>query len=144
MRHSGRFDTGPASDALQSELIFLPEDGSVARVGRAWRILTPSNPAFWWGNCLHFDAAPEVADFVGWMDLFERHVRAVQPASAHGALAWTGPGPGAIEPFVANGFTHVETIMLAADRRQAVSAPVGPGLGSTLPIAAIGGTNGRC
>lgn len=111
------------SDALRSELIFLPDDGSLTRIADGFVLLTPSNPTFWWGNCLRFDHAPRAGDFARWMRAFETHVLAIQPASSHRAFGWDGDERGAIGPFVDAGFEYFETLGLMLDRGDPYAAP---------------------
>ena len=111
------------SDALRSELIFLPEDGSITWFDGGFAMLTPSNPTSWWGNPLHFDRPPGVGDFEPWNHAFEQHVHAVQPASTHRTFGWDGEEGGHLERFIDAGFAHFETIALHADRGDVVKAP---------------------
>jgi ribosomal protein S18 acetylase RimI-like enzyme len=112
-----------ASDALRSELIFLPDEGRVTPFEGGFVLLTPSNPTFWWGNTLHCDRPPRDADFEPWNRAFERHVHAVQPESSHRTFGWEGDERGAIGRFVAAGFAYGETIGLQVDRGDPVVAP---------------------
>ena len=116
-------DLRSASDALRSELIFLPDDGSLARIDGGLVLLTPSNPTFWWGNSLRFDRAPRHDDFERWMRAFETHVHAVQPASSHRTFGWDGDDRGEVGRFVADGFEYFEIIGLTAGRDQPLVAP---------------------
>jgi GNAT superfamily N-acetyltransferase len=115
------------SDALRSELIFLPGDGSLAPVDdgttRALRMLTPSNPTYWWGNSLRMDAPPRDGDFGRWMALFDATIRALQPESIHHTFAWDGDERGVVAPFVAAGFEWFETISMGVARASDVAAP---------------------
>ncbi len=117
-------DTIP--DVLRSDLIFVGDDGSVEPFDGGLVVRTPSNPGYWWGNCLHFDRPPQAGDVDRWMAAFETHVHARQPASSHHAFGWDGDAPGEVEPFVAAGFRCFETMTLAVDRGQAVVAPKRP------------------
>ena len=112
-----------ASDALRSDLVFLPDDGSVRPIVGGFIMLTPSNPTFWWGNTLHYDRPPRDGDFERWNHAFETHVHAVQPESSHRTFGWDGPDRGMIGRFVDAGFAHFETIGLQVDRGGAVVAP---------------------
>ncbi len=112
-----------ASDALRSALIFLPADGSITPVDGGFRMLTPSNPGYWWGNSLRFDHAPRDGDFERWTQAFARHVHAAQPGSLHMTFGWDGAERGMVEPFVAAGFTYFETISMAVERGATVIAP---------------------
>jgi RimJ/RimL family protein N-acetyltransferase len=120
-------DLSRASDGLRSELIFLPDDGSVRRFGDehcgGFVMLTPSNTGYWWGNSLWLDRAPRAGDFDRWMKAFETHVHAVQPASTHRTFGWDGDERGEVDEFVAAGFDYFETIGLTADDPTAIRAP---------------------
>ena len=112
-----------ASDGLRSELIFLPDDGSITRIDDGFVLLTPSNPSYWWGSSLRFDHPPRATDFDVWMKAFETQVHAVQPASTHRTFGWDGDARGAIEPFVDAGFDYFEMLGLMLDRDQPFGAP---------------------
>ena len=114
------------SDALRSELIFLPSAGSSAlnnyRVDDYVVIRTPDNPTYWWGNTLFFDAAPDANDFERWTRLFEDHVRTPQPASRHTTFGWSGPAGGVVQPFLDAGYEHFAMVVLAAHATTPISA----------------------
>jgi hypothetical protein len=135
-------DLSQASDGLRSELIFLPDDGSITRLmdadGDGFVILTPSNPGFWWGNSLRFDHAPRTGDFDRWMKAFETRVHAVQPASTHRTFGWDGDQRGEVAEFVDAGFEYFETIGLTADDPAAISAPHFNAAANLAPIAGDG------
>lgn len=115
-----------ASDALRSSMIFLPADGSMApldaRIG-GFRILTPSNPHYWWGNAYQLDHAPRDGDFERWTRAFAADIHARQPVSTHMTFGWDGDERGVVEPFLAAGFEYFETISMAADRGTIIEAP---------------------
>lgn len=115
------------TDALRSELIFLADDGRCHVVGdgadRAIVTLSPSNPTYWWGNCLRFARPPTAADFARWTALFATHVHAVQPASTHTTFGWEGHVQGHVQPFLEAGFEYFETIVLTAQRQNPIRAP---------------------
>jgi len=115
--------SGGASDVLRSDLIFLPEDGSLTPFDGGFVMLTPSNPTYWWGNTLCFDRPPRDDDFEPWNRAFERYVHAVQPESSHRTFGWDGAERGQIDRFVADGFAYFETIEVHADRGDVVRAP---------------------
>jgi RimJ/RimL family protein N-acetyltransferase len=132
-------DLSQASDGLRSELIFLPDDGSVKRFEDedcgGFVMLTPSNTGYWWGNSLRLDRAPRAGDFDRWMEAFETHVHAVQPASTHRTFGWDGDQRGAVDDFVAAGFEYFETIGLTADEATAINAPHFNAAADVAPIA---------
>lgn len=115
------------SDALRSELIFLASAGSAAsnhyRVDDYVVIRTPENPTYWWGNTLFFDAAPDANDFARWMRLFEDHIRKPQPASLHTTFGWSGPEPGATQPFLDAGYELFSTVVLGTEAATPIAAP---------------------
>lgn len=128
-------DLSQASDALRTELIFLADDGSVTRFDGGFVILTPSNPGYWWGNCLRFDRPPRDQDLEHWTHAFEKHVHAVQPASTHMTFGWDGDKQGGIDRFVTAGFEYFETIALTLDKGEAVGAPHPNTHAGVLPIS---------
>jgi RimJ/RimL family protein N-acetyltransferase len=111
------------AEAFRSNLIFLPESGSVRRVGDCVVVLTPDNPTFWWGNALIFDGPPEAGDLDRWQQAFDALIRTPQPASRHTTFVWSGDDVGEIAPFVAEGFVPFDSVALAADRESAIAAP---------------------
>ena len=127
--------TARASDTLRGDLIFLPGSGSITRFDGGFRILTPSNPTYWWGNTLHFDRPPTADDVARWPALFRTLVHAVQPGSLHMTFGWSGDRRGAIEGFLDRGFRYDETIALAVDRNDVVIAPKPNRSAPVLPVA---------
>ena len=111
------------SDALRSELIFLPCPGSATRLDDCLILRTPDNPTYWWGNALFFERAPLPGDFERWRHLFEVRIRAAQPASLHTTFGWTGPETGHIEPFIEAGFEFLESLEMIADRSWSTKPP---------------------
>jgi RimJ/RimL family protein N-acetyltransferase len=79
-------DAGGLSLGWRTDLIFARFDGQASDRGSHWRVLTPSNPTFWWGNFLLFQHAPGPGDFERWMALFEEEIVASQPAARHRAF----------------------------------------------------------
>ena len=132
-------DADALTDALRSELILLPADGRCYSVGTGARrpvvTLTPSNPTYWWGNCLRFAQAPEDGDFARWTALFATHVHARQPASTHTTFGWEGREQGVVQPFLDAGFDYFETIVLTAQRGNAIRAPH---VASSTPVRIAG------
>lgn len=61
--------------------------GIVADCGEYFRIETPANPAWYWGNLLFFKRPPTPADASRWQDLFRREF-AHQPLVRHMLFAW--------------------------------------------------------
>lgn len=111
-----------ASDALRSELIFLPADGSLTRFEGGFVLMAPSNPTYWWGNSLRFDHAPRATDFGPWMRAFETRVHAIQPTSSHRTFGWDSDQRGDVDRFIEAGFEYFEIIGLALDRGDAFRA----------------------
>jgi GNAT superfamily N-acetyltransferase len=44
---------------------------------------TPSNPNYYWGNCLVLPQAPRDEDLLHWLAVFDAEIGALQPASRH-------------------------------------------------------------
>jgi ribosomal protein S18 acetylase RimI-like enzyme len=80
-------------------------------------VLHPDNPTFRMGNLLVFEQPPDEGDAERWCDLFDRAVGR-PPHVLHRAFSWDGLDgeEGAIEPFLARGFTPERNEILAAPR----------------------------
>ncbi len=52
---------------------------------------SPSNPTYYWGNCLILPEAPRDGDLAHWLDRFEREIAAQQPESRHIAIGVDAP-----------------------------------------------------
>jgi RimJ/RimL family protein N-acetyltransferase len=52
---------------------------------------TPSNPTYYWGNCLILPAAPRDADLAHWRGRFDREIASRQPESQHYAFGIDAP-----------------------------------------------------
>lgn len=86
-------------DVLAPDHVVRREDGYLV-------VRSPSNPTFWWGNLLIFDAAPVEGDGERWEALFAAEF-AGEPRVAHLTFAWdrTGDERGAADSeFIARGF----------------------------------------
>ena len=99
---------------FRTDLIVLRLGSEIERHDGYTVVRTPDNPTFFWGNCLVFDRAPRSGDEVWWPRLFARRIAARQPASRHWAFSWLEDGPGAVAPFVAQGCTRPESLVMAA------------------------------
>jgi len=103
----------------RTDLIFARFDGTVAGRGNHLRVLTPSNPTYWWGNFLLFRHAPGPGDLERWMALFEQEIASVQPASRHRAFGVDVRERVTLTPeFAAAGFTLNEAAVLTLARAQ--------------------------
>jgi GNAT superfamily N-acetyltransferase len=101
--------------AWRTDLIFPRFEGLVEDRGGYRVVRTPDNPGFYWGNFLLFAHPPTADSLPEWTRIFEREIRAVQPAP-HLAFGWDSPTgePGAVEPFRAAGFILGENAVLTA------------------------------
>ena len=105
----------------RTDLIFARFDGSVVDFGQHLRVLTPTNPTYWWGNFLLFRHAPGAGDLGRWMALFDEQIVAVQPASRHRAFGVDVPQRLALPPeFAAAGFALNEATVLTLTRDQLI------------------------
>ena len=112
-------DAGGLSLGWRTDLIFARFDGQVSDRGNHWRVLTPSNPTFWWGNFLLFQHAPGPGDFERWMALFEEEIAGAQPAARHRAFGIDVRERLALPPeFAAAGFALDEATVLTLARDQ--------------------------
>lgn len=103
----------------RTDLMFARFDGEVADRGSHLRVLTPSNPTYWWGNFLLFQHAPGPGDFERWMALFDEEIASLQPASRHRAFGVDVPGRLVLPPeFADAGFELNEATVLTLTRDQ--------------------------
>lgn len=108
-----------------TDLIFARAAGEVTREEGFWCVRTPSNPTFWWGNFLLFDAAPTRQDPALWEALFVRHIARQQPLSNHRAFGWLGAGQGDVSGFLDRGYAAGRCVALAAQALLPHPAPTG-------------------
>ena len=129
LQDANRAVDGGLSLGWRTDLLFARFDGQVSDCGNHWRVLTPSNPTFWWGNFLLFQHAPGPGDFERWMALFDEEIATPQPACRHRAF-----GVDVRErlelplEFAAAGFTLNEATVLTLARSQLLApreAPAG-------------------
>ena len=106
----------PTSLGYRTDLIFHRFEGEVVDRGRYLVIRTPSNPNYYWGNFLIFDAPPEPGDFRRWNELFAREV-GTPPLIKHKVFAWnTVDGRrGDVTDFLAAGFELSEEVVMVAE-----------------------------
>jgi len=87
-------------------------DGEVVTRDRYTVVRTPSNPQFRWGNYLIYPDPPRAEDVPLWTQDFAREI----PGTPHVLLGWDRPdgAAGAVDAFVAEGFTVDRTVVLTA------------------------------
>ena len=96
----------------QSDLIFPRFEGEVTDCASYIRIRTPSNPSYWWGNYLLFDAAPQAGDYEVWVKLFEEEIGR-PPYVEHMVFAWDlSEQEAQIDLFIEAGFKLVTTVVM--------------------------------
>lgn len=104
--------TGPVIRSLvwATDIDVLALDKRVERRDGYWRIESPSNHTFWWGNFLLFDEAPEAGDLERWTALFDAEFKDT-PEIRHRVFAWdqTDAEPGEIGQFIEQGY-ETETV----------------------------------
>jgi ribosomal protein S18 acetylase RimI-like enzyme len=100
----------------RTDLIFQRFGGEIVDRGSYLVLLTPSNPAYRWGNMLLFADPPEEDDLVRWRQLFAREV-GTPPEVNHMVFAWdTVDGEaGYIQPFLDAGFEIERNVVLSTD-----------------------------
>jgi GNAT superfamily N-acetyltransferase len=101
----------------RTDLIFSVFNGPVIDRGDHLVIRTPSNPTFYWGNFLLFDAPPRDGDFVRWRELFAGEI-GMPPDVKHEAYGWdtTQGETGQVGPFLDAGFKLIRSSVLATAR----------------------------
>jgi RimJ/RimL family protein N-acetyltransferase len=129
----------PVDDGLslgwRTDLIFARFDGIVTDRGPYLRVLTPTNPTYFWGNFLLFQHAPGPGDLERWMALFDEEIAARQPASRHRSFGVDVPGRIALPPdFAAAGFELDEATVLTLTREQLRPSPPTPPAGIEFQV----------
>ena len=101
----------------RTDLFFPRFEGIILDRENYLVILTPSNPGFYWGNFLLFDAPPVPGDLKKWQALFEQEICAHQDAP-HRVFGWdTATGEaGDVQPFLDAGFRLSQAIVLTAQQ----------------------------
>ena len=91
---------------LNTDLFFHRFSGEVLSREGYIVVRTPSNPDYYWGNYLLFDAPPTLDDGPRWVELFDREIAASVPVR-HRAFTWDSPegAPAAVGPFLEQGFS---------------------------------------
>lgn len=130
----------PASTlGFRSELIFHRHDGEVidCRAQHGCQVIrTPSNPTYYWGNYLLFDAAPRAGDVRRWPALFEELIAARQPLSTHRAFGWMEDSAGDVASFLDAGYTRNDATVM---QRRGVPHVPSPAVAAELrPLARTG------
>ena len=101
---------------IRTDLIFQRFGGVIVDRGSYLVLLTPSNPAYRWGNMLLFADPPGEGDLERWRQLFAREVGA-PPEINHMVFAWdTIHGEtGYVQPFLDTGFEIERNVVLSTD-----------------------------
>ena len=101
---------------IRTDLIFQRFGGVIVDRGSYLVLLTPSNPAYRWGNMLLFADPPGEGDLERWRQLFAREVGA-PPEINHMVFAWdTIHGePGYVQPFLDTGFEIERNVVLSTN-----------------------------
>ncbi len=75
----------------QSHLLSCRFGAEVAERDDCIVLRTPSNPTYYWGNCLILPAAPHDEDLAHWLARFEAEIASLQPDSRHRAFGVNAP-----------------------------------------------------
>ncbi len=81
----------------RTDLFFSQLTGIVTEHADYTAIHTPSNPTFYWGNCLIFNCAPRLEDTDNWLKAF----KAEHGGAKHVAIGWDEDAPGDTSGFLA-------------------------------------------
>ena len=97
----------------RTDLFFPSFDGEVLDRGHYTVIRTPTNPTYYWGNYLLFDAPPVAGDLEHWSAIFAEEIGA-PPVANHFAFGWddTAGAMGDVSAFVEAGFEVDESVVL--------------------------------
>lgn len=113
----------------QTDFILHRLDAQIVERPDCLVVRTPSNPTFYWGNCLILPRLPAEDDLAHWLGRFHEEIAGPQPASRHVAIGADVDFCGQRLPrWEAAGFSlQVETMMqlVPGGERQAARAPRG-------------------
>lgn len=117
---------------LRTDLFFHRFTGEILSRENYLVVRTPTNPDFYWGNYLLFNAPPAPDDAPRWIDLFDREIAATI-AVRHRAFTWDSPegAPAAVEPFLDRGFSLSSQVGLATSHP---GVPPHPAEGVTVRV----------
>lgn len=112
----------------QTDLIFPRFDGLVLERPDCVVVRTPSNPLFYWGNCLILPQRPDDADLEHWLQRFDEEVGCHTRESGHVAIGFDAAAPFApMHAWLAAGFQLFATSQLELQaqmpRRPATALP---------------------
>jgi ribosomal protein S18 acetylase RimI-like enzyme len=123
----------------RSEFIRHHFDAEVQEQPDCIVVRTPSNPTYYWGNCLVLPKAPADADLAHWLARFDTLIAHAQPQSQHVAIGVDAEfGHQALPSWLAAGFDiSVNCVLqMTASDWQASAARTGP-LGQSVPDAVV-------
>lgn len=99
---------GWVTDAIPHRFV-----GTVVERDDCLVVRTPSNPTFYWGNCLVVPQAPGDGDLAHWLARFEEEIGRLQPESRHVAIGIDAEWQGQHSPaWQAAGFECIVSRML--------------------------------
>jgi RimJ/RimL family protein N-acetyltransferase len=108
--------------AHRTDLFIAGLEGVLVDRGAYIAVHTPSNPTYWWGNCIIYKRAPRAEDAQPWLETFHRE----HPSAAHVAIGYDSAEPGEVSGF---GIEHVTSDVMTATR---VNPPAHPNLEAEL------------
>lgn len=100
--------------AFKTDLFFHRFCGTVITDNNCLVIKTMSNPHYFWGNLLYFNATPKLNDLFVWKEKFKSHFSPM--AVDHMTFAWENPDnhPVEFESFLADGFELEKSAVMSA------------------------------
>lgn len=102
-------------DGWRTDAILHRAGGVIEEQPDCLVIRTPSNPTFYWGNCILLKRLPADADCARWLRRFEQEIGSIQPRSRHVAIGvddqWCGER---LPTWEAAGFQLLVTTMMRA------------------------------
>lgn len=97
----------------RTEAILHRWDGELIERDDCLVVRTPSNPTYYWGNCLMLKRLPADGDLAHWLRRFDDEIARLQPASRHVAIGVDDEDRGARLPaWEAAGFEFIVHAML--------------------------------
>ena len=102
---------------LTTDLMFIDYNGSISSRANYYVVRTVSNPSFWYGNLLIFDAPPAPGDFERWIALFKKEI-AEKQKTQHMVFLWdtVNGEKGTTDQFLKYGFELDQTVVLTTNQ----------------------------
>jgi RimJ/RimL family protein N-acetyltransferase len=101
---------------IQTDLIFIKQDGEILDRGNYIAVKSPSKPNFFWGNFLVFPQPPVAGSLANWEKLFKDEF--TDPKIYHKTFTWDVEETGDISEFTEAGYNFEKYLALTTTKEQ--------------------------